>query len=143
MTNRSMSGRLETFRLPYLSSCRRLALVALVASLTTGCVLTRANVTPYNSFAPVPTDSVEVFTERAPQRDFEEVGLIEVVGNAFASYGDLVTRARREAGTLGASAILVSRRPINSASAFVGLGAVTVVEQEAPRIWVIAITWKR
>lgn len=109
-----------------------------------GCV--KVDVTPYQTLAPVDVGSVEVFTQQLPDREFAEVGLIEVVGAAATSYGKLIARAREEAAKLGASGVIVSRRPIESAAALVTDGPlgpmVTASQGETPRIWAVAVVWR-
>jgi hypothetical protein len=119
-------------------------LLGVLAVALSGCV--RASTTSYRALAPKPTpEAVEIFSERLPGREFEEVGLIEVTGPGAASYGKLVKRAQQEGAKLGADAIIVSRRPIRGASAVALDGPLPMVaasEDEVPRLWVVAIIWK-
>lgn len=123
----------------------RLLLPLLITTFVISCA-PRADVTAYRQLSPVSPSSVEVFTDRRPGRDFEEIGLIEVnQGNGWQGYGDLVAKAQEEAALLGANAILVSRRPIEGAVGFAIPGDIPTVaaqEDDAPRIWVVPIVWR-
>lgn len=121
---------------------RRRTLWLLAILILPACI--RANVTPYQTLAPTTADQVQVFSERVPNREFDEIGLIEVEGGQVVSYGKLIQRAQQEAAKIGADAIIVSRRPIKSASGLVidgPLPGVAVQETETPRIWVVPIIW--
>lgn len=52
-----------------------------------------------------PSPAVEAFVDREPERAYDELGPIEVVGSV-AEIGDLILRARWEADDLGADAVL-------------------------------------
>lgn len=122
---------------------KRLLATAVAVAALSGCV--RANVTPYRTLPPRPVQAVEVFSERVPEREFDEIGLIEVHGAQDSNYGKLVKRAQQEAAKIGADAIIVSRRPIKGADALVFSGPLkgaSVRESEEPRIWVVAVAWK-
>lgn len=123
----------------------RMLLVAVTMLALSGCV--RASATSYRTLPPkASAEAVEVYSERLPERAFDEVGLIEVVGAEAASYVKLLKRAQQEGAKLGADAIIVSRRPIKSAAAVVnevnGMTFASVQQGEAPRLWVVAIVWK-
>lgn len=129
---------------------KRLIAVAAVLLTLSGCVLIDADVTPYSHHPPRDPVAVEVLSTGVPDAEFDEVGLIEVTGNYHATYGKLIARAREEAAAIGADAIVVSRRPITTRLAQVDpdwLGTGTAVGiagvQEDPRIWVVAIRWKK
>jgi hypothetical protein len=99
-------------------------------------------------------DQVEVFTEGAPDRPYEELGVIEVAASELSNsrYGDLIQRARVRAAEMGADAIIVTRDPATRTTGFayvppqkkktgqlVSASARTI---ETPRIQVSAIAWK-
>ncbi|MCU0649950.1 MAG: hypothetical protein MUF00_18305 [Gemmatimonadaceae bacterium] len=75
-----------------------------------GCATPRASRTVYRTLPPkTSVADVQVFTDGRPSRPFEEVGLIEVSKFGRVDYGRLIERARGEAATMGADAILVTR----------------------------------
>lgn len=124
---------------------RSVLLAGLIALALGGCV--SANVTRYRTLEPkASAEEVAVYTARLPDREFEEVGLIEVEGAKVSSYPELVKRAQKEGAKIGADAIIVSRRPISGAAAVVSeVGDATMAsvrEEEIPRLWVVAIIWK-
>lgn len=104
----------------------RHTLTLILLSLSVGaCVRTRATSTAYRALPPKDVREVQVFTDVAPTRPFEELGLIEVskfgVGD---SYGPLIARAREEAARMGADAIVVVRDPTETT---VGQGSVSPI----------------
>ena len=124
---------------------RRL-LTSLAVVVLLGACAPRVSVTRYRTLPAVQPTSVAVFTERTPDRKFDELGLIEVTGAQAHSYSKLIATAREEAAKLGADAMIVSRRPIKGASALAlggPLPGAAVEETETPRLWVVAITWRR
>lgn len=123
---------------------RRVLQVALCA-ISGGCAASRVSVTPYaEARQPVALEAVQLFTEREPRRDYDEVALIEVTGNAFAGWGYLIARAREEAAKLGAQAVLVSRNPIQGAmiSVDVSTGTAGAAPVEGRKVWAIAAVWR-
>lgn len=125
---------------------RSVLLAGLAAVALSGCVT--ANVTRYRTLEPkASVEEVEVFTERQPERDFEEVGLIEVDGNFDSTYAELIEKAREEGAKLGADAIIVSRDPVEGPARVRGttVGKTTLAsarKTDIPRLWVVAVVWK-
>jgi hypothetical protein len=99
-------------------------------------------------------EQVEVFTEGAPERPYEELGVIEVAASELSNsrYGDLIERARLRAAEMGADAIIVTRDPATRSTGFAyvppqkkktgQLVSATSRTIETPRIQVTAIAWK-
>ena len=99
-------------------------------------------------------EQVEVFTEGAPERPYEELGVIEVAASELSNsrYGDLIERARVRAAEMGADAIIVTRDPMTRSTGFAyvpesrkkggQLVSATSRTIETPRIQVTAIAWK-
>jgi hypothetical protein len=133
--------------------CRSILIPALFLALN-GC----APSTHATAFRQVPpktsADQVEVFTEGAPSRPYEEVGVIEVAAGELGNshYGDLIQRARVRAADMGADAIIVTRDPSTRTT---GLAYVPPQKKktgqlvtgssrtvDTPRIQVSAIVWK-
>lgn len=132
---------------------RTTMLSALALSLTACAPSTHA--TTFRQAEPKPSArEVEVFTETAPSRPFEEIGTIEIAASELGSsnYGDLIERARAKAAEMGADAIVVTRDPSTRSTGFAyvppsrrktgQLVSATSRTVETPRIQVAAIVWK-
>ena len=130
-------------------------------ALVTPIVIACAPITSATTYKTLPpkssADEVEVFTDVRPDRPHEELGVIDVksMGLSLKSdYGKLILEARQRAAQMGADAIIVTRRPVESTTT---TGSVTprrkkksggsYVEStstnETARISVVAISWKR
>ena len=129
--------------------------ITLALSLAASSCAPSTHATAYRQVAPkASADQVEVFTESAPERPYQEVGTIEVAANELSNtrYGDLIERARTRAAEMGADAIIVTRDPAQRTT---GLAYVPPAKKktgqlvsgtsrtiETPRIQVAAIMWK-
>jgi hypothetical protein len=120
-----------------------------------GCATAHVSSTAYRQLPPKPTaDDVEVYSDGRPDRPYEEIGLIEVNRTGLTgSYGLLIQRARLEAATMGADAIIVTRTPHKYTTTIANeVGrtrrgrrnvVATTTEHVDPRITVSAIVWKQ
>jgi hypothetical protein len=111
--------------------------------------------TSFRQADPKPSaDEVQVYTEGAPDRPYEELGVLEVSASALSNsrYGDLIQRARARAAQMGADAIIVTRDPQSRTQGFAyvppsrkGRGQLVSASGgtiETPRIQVAAIIWR-
>lgn len=63
-----------------------------------------------SSFAPNP-GSIEVyFGETQPERKYEQIAFLEVVGEKYSTTDSLLARMRKEAGKLGADAVIFIKK---------------------------------
>lgn len=124
----------------------RMLLVAVTMLALSGCATT--NVVRYRNLEPKESvEAVEVYTERKPERGFEEVGLIEVDGAYGWTYAELIEKARKEGAKIGADAIIVSRDPFEgptraTATTVGNTTRASARRTDIPRLWVVAIVWK-
>jgi hypothetical protein len=131
------------------SSIIPVCVMALVACAPSTHSTAFKQVTPKSS-----AEQVEVFTQGAPERAYEELGVIEVTASELSNskYGDLIERARLRAAEMGADAIIVARDPATRSTGFAyvppdkkkngQLVSATSRTIETPRIQVTAIAWK-
>lgn len=124
---------------------RNLLIAAILALLLQGCVT--AKVTRYRELEPkANAEAIEVFTERQPDRAYDEIGVIEVTATNGSSFSDMIAKARAEAAKLGADAIIVKREDeerITGTAATIGYTTIASARtRKTPRLWVIAIAWK-
>lgn len=125
-----------------------------IAFVAAGCATTHASLTSYRQLAPKsgPAD-VQVFADGRPDRQYEEIGVIEVNKTGLTGgYGLLIERARLEAARMGADAIIVTRTPTRTTTTVANQTGrnrrgnrnvvATTTEHENPRISVSAIVWK-
>jgi CheY-like chemotaxis protein len=101
------------------ASLRRFATAASFASLVAvACARPMSTVTAYKALPPkASADVVEVFTDVRPERPHEELGVTDVKSFGIslkADYGKLILEARQRAAQMGADAIVVTRRPVES-----------------------------
>lgn len=135
------------------SAFSRLALRSLTL-LAVACA-PAVKATAYRSLAAKASAAdVEIYTDVRPQRPYEELGIIEVKSSGIgpnADNGQLILAARARAAAMGADAILVTLRPIESVTT-VGHVAPrrkggdyveTESVSERSRISVVAIIWKQ
>jgi hypothetical protein len=131
------------------------SVAALALALTLAGCAPSTHATAFRQVEPKSSpDEVSVFTDSRPDRDYEEIGTIEVSAGELSNsrYGDLIERARRKAAEMGADAIIVTRDPATRST---GLAYVPPASRkhgqvvtgssrtvEMPRIQVAAIVWK-
>jgi hypothetical protein len=134
-----------------------LRLSAVVALLVTVACAPVATATTYKTLPPKTSeDAVEVFTDVRPTRPHEELGVIDVKSMGLSlteDYGKLVLAARQRAARMGADAIIVTRRPVETTTTVgdvnrrkgkKGGGYVeSTTTSERARIAVVAIAWKQ
>jgi hypothetical protein len=132
----------------------RTVILSLAALSLAACAPTTHS-TAFRQVAPKSSaDQVEVFTEGAPTRAYDELGVIEVSASELGDshYGDLIQKARQRAAEMGADAIIVTRDPSTRSAGFAYVPAgkdnrgrlisATSRTIDTPRIQVSAVLWK-
>ena len=89
---------------------RRLGLVA-VTLLATGCVTAKVTRLVPTEYAPVPPEQVTVLVDiselLADTIRYERIAVINLSGDDFTNQAQMLTKAREEAGKLGANAVIM------------------------------------
>lgn len=93
---------------------------------------------------PVPIEHVMILFE-APERPYDQIGIVSSLGGVFASDGDMFKKMQKKAAALGADAIIVRNDQATAVKA--GDGGVTVVQTvksgwDYPKTSAIAIKYK-
>ena len=136
------------------AALRRFAAAALLVAVACAPI---ATATTYKTLPPKASeDAVEVFTDVRPTRPHEELGVIDVKSMGLSlteDYGKLILAARQRAAQMGADAIIVTRRPVETTTTVGNVNhrkgkkgsgyTESTTTSEKARIAVVAIAWKQ